>query len=551
MNFLSSEQDRILEYVVSSIPFALESERCTLFLQDRKQRNIYSLFATGLETPLEISLDSGIAGDVARTGEIACVRDVGQDSRFDPSVDSRTGFETRSVLAVPIKQADGATFGVLEVLNKERGNFSMLDGELLEAFAALVGTALKDGFQRQELKRAYTGLIRRQRQMDLLYDFEQALADDENASSCIERALEMVREALNAEGASILLCTESKEKLEFSWVTEGSSSGLKGMTLDAGEGIASQVMQSGQPRQVKSVPVDPSFSAKADQVSGIETRDMIAFPLISAERTEGVLEEINSQHGGFDSDDIQLGQILAEGLAQSICRLRALEKRRQASRLASVGRMTSSIIHDLRNPLTIIAGYTSMLDPEDPESIVEASRIIQRQVDRSKALMNDLLEFCSGKQNLEKQTLDVREFVETLGQNLKEDLAQTNLKTGVSVSASGQFLGDPAKLDRLFCNLASNSRGAMPDGGNFTVDCSDQGEGFLFRVADDGPGVPEVVRAKLFEPFVTHGKRDGTGLGLSIIRGVIEAHGGTIELGDGPGAVFLIELPRAIADRSQ
>ncbi len=548
---LEQDPERVLHYVVEQAADAVEGDRCSLFMADPTDGRLYSRIAMGEESPLLVSADKGIVGDVFRHERAVIVRDARADPRFDASVDSTTGYHTESVLAAPIRDSGNGVIGVLEVLNKQDGEFSLLDAEVLEALAAVAGATLDAARQRERLAESLRQGRRRERQLELLYAFEQAFGRQEKLEECIGTALEIVRQALGAEGASVLIGTPDSTGLRFWQIAAGGAGALSGVMLQKGEGIAWQVFSSGQPRLLDAAHDDPSFSWRAEQLSGVVTRDMLAVPLNSEGQTEGVLEVINSQSGGFSGDDLLLAQILAAALAQSLCRLRGLESQRTAERLATVGRMTSSIVHDIKNPLTIIQGYADLLAEEDePAELARISKVLLHQTDRCRRLTQDLLDFCAGRQNLTLEELQLSTYLSNLEGALKEDLTRARIELLLNVSAGGAFRADPFKLDRVFLNLASNSRAVMSAGGRLTIDCEEQAEDLRFTITDSGPGIPATVAARLFEPFVTHGKREGTGLGLSIVKGIVEAHGGTIALGPGPGAQFLIRLPRSGRKRS-
>jgi signal transduction histidine kinase len=543
---LEPDPEQVLRYVVEQAADAVEGDRCSLFLASPTGGGLCSRIAMGEEKPLLVAADKGIVGDVFRHERAVIVRDARADPRFDDSIDSTTGYHTESVLAAPIRDSGSVVIGVLEVLNKRDGEFSLLDAEVLEALAAVAGATLDTARQRERLAESLRQGRRRERQLELLYAFEQAFGRQEKLEECIGTALEIVRQALGAEGASVLVGAPDSAGLRFWRIAAGGADALSGVMLQKGEGIAWQVFSSGQPRLLDAAHEDPSFSWRAEELSGVVTRDMLALPLISEERTEGVLEVINSQSGGFSGDDLLLAQILASVLAQSLFRLRGLESQRMAERLATVGRMTSSIVHDLKNPLTIIQGYADLLSEEDePAELARISKVLLHQTDRCRRLTQDLLDFCAGRQNLTLEELQLSAYLSNLEGALKEDLTRAGIELQLNMRVTGAFRADPFKLDRVFLNLASNSRAVMSAGGRLSIDCGEEAGDLLFSVTDSGPGIPATVAARLFEPFVTHGKREGTGLGLSIVKGIVEAHGGTIELGPGPGAQFLIRLPRS------
>ena len=104
---------------------------------------------------------------------------------------------------------------------------------------------------------------------------------------------------------------------------------------------------------------------------------------------------------------------------------------------------------------------------------------------------------------------------------------------------------DEGKMKRAIFNLARNAREAMPQGGRFRVVVNREDDQLVFKFSDAGSGIPEDIRDRLFESFVTHGKQGGTGLGLAIVKKVVEEHKGTIDFESEPGkgTTFEIRLP--------
>ncbi|HSQ75572.1 MAG TPA: HAMP domain-containing sensor histidine kinase, partial [Bacteroidota bacterium] len=115
-----------------------------------------------------------------------------------------------------------------------------------------------------------------------------------------------------------------------------------------------------------------------------------------------------------------------------------------------------------------------------------------------------------------------------------------------SLDYTGTCTLDVDKLSRVLYNLTGNAADVMPDGGTMTIRTRAQ-EGFIaIEVADSGPGIPDEIRTRLFEPFFTHGKKHGTGLGLSIVKKIVEDHHGRVEVDSTPGkgATFRVLYPR-------
>lgn len=144
---LSSEhqEDRILELVTQGVCAAIPCERASLFLLDEVRQELYTRTVTQLElNEIRISQDRGIIGWVARERQVCCVDDPSRDSRWDSSIDQKTGFVTRNILAVPVLSlTDDRLLGVLQVMNTRQARFELFDSQVAQAFAAHAATALE------------------------------------------------------------------------------------------------------------------------------------------------------------------------------------------------------------------------------------------------------------------------------------------------------------------------------------------------------------------------------------------------------------------------
>jgi signal transduction histidine kinase len=239
-------------------------------------------------------------------------------------------------------------------------------------------------------------------------------------------------------------------------------------------------------------------------------------------------------------------------LAQTFDQMRLSLKRTQtellkSERLATIGQMAGSIIHDLRNPLATMATAAEMLGldglPPDRKQTLLESQL--RAADRMNGMLEDLLEFSRGRYHLKLERCSLAAVV---SQGLQGLIAATQAGIAFEVAISPELWinADAERLRRVFENLFVNAIQAMPHGGKITVQALEEDERVGIHVRDNGPGVPLQIRARLFEPFVGYGKRGSTGLGLAIARGIVEAHGGIIRLNPASdqGADFYLDLPR-------
>ena len=219
-----------------------------------------------------------------------------------------------------------------------------------------------------------------------------------------------------------------------------------------------------------------------------------------------------------------------------------------AERLATIGRMASSISHDLRHPLTTILAYAELLgegnlaQPERKEFYQE----ICLSVNKMTELISSLLEFSKAQEGVNLVYGEVVEVIQHAidGLRLRPEFRPITITLSHDGSTHGWF--DLKKLDRVFYNLLLNACEAVPSGsGKIEVSARRMDSQVEIRIADNGPGIPGSIRDKIFHPFVSHGKDGGTGLGLAVVHKIVHDHGGdvTIESNTGSGAIFKVTLP--------
>ncbi len=240
-------------------------------------------------------------------------------------------------------------------------------------------------------------------------------------------------------------------------------------------------------------------------------------------------------------------------LATAFDQMRRSLKQSQAEllkreRLATIGQMASSIVHDLRNPLAAIATAAEMLQrdhlaEERRKTLVESQ---QRAAQRMQEMLGELLDFTRGNYNLELEHHRLARLVERALQTV--NATRAGVEVAVQIPPDLIVTADSERLRRVFENLLSNAVQAMsnqPAPRHLTIRAASLAQAVRVDVIDTGPGVPAEIRDRLFEPFVSQGKLGGTGLGLAIAKSIIEAHGGTIglETSTEHGADFYFLLP--------
>lgn len=214
-------------------------------------------------------------------------------------------------------------------------------------------------------------------------------------------------------------------------------------------------------------------------------------------------------------------------------------------RISTIARLSTSIIHDLRNPLAAIYGGAEMLMDRklSDEQLRRLSGNIYRASRKVQDLLLELGDISQGRGNL-REVCKLREVVQAGYEPLAANAEASRVDVRIEVAEDVELPLDRSPMERVFQNLIANAIEAMPDGGTVSVRAQSTGEAVTVFVQDTGPGIPAAIAADLFQPFVTEGKRNGVGLGLALSRKTVQLHGGDLSAEPvGAGACFRLRLP--------
>ena len=219
-----------------------------------------------------------------------------------------------------------------------------------------------------------------------------------------------------------------------------------------------------------------------------------------------------------------------------------------SERLATIGRMASSISHDLRHSLAAIVANAeflceSRLSGDQREELYQEIRIAVNQMTD---LIDSLLEFSRTRESLRRTQGNLRESAEHAIQTFRSHPERHNVN--ITVVQTGAVTGwfDARKMERVFYNLLLNAFESLPpEAGAIQVKIDQSDNQVQVRVVDNGRGIAQSVRETLFDPFVSIGKENGTGLGLTIVQKIVQDHGGevVVESSSPAGTTFKIDLP--------
>jgi signal transduction histidine kinase len=232
----------------------------------------------------------------------------------------------------------------------------------------------------------------------------------------------------------------------------------------------------------------------------------------------------------------------------SMCR--SIQEARQElirqERIATIGRLTTGLVHDLRNPLAAIYGGAEMLvDGQlSPDQVKRLAGYMYQSSRRIQEMLQDLLNISRGV-DAEKEHCRLAEVVSAGLDAHRPRIESQKVRLEVDVPDSVAFPMARSRMERVFENLVGNAVEAMPDGGRLRIAARLSGDEVVVAVEDTGPGVPAAIVDRLFQPFVTSGKKNGLGLGLALSRQTVLDHGGDVWLdrAAGQGARFRLRLP--------
>jgi signal transduction histidine kinase len=223
-------------------------------------------------------------------------------------------------------------------------------------------------------------------------------------------------------------------------------------------------------------------------------------------------------------------------------------------RISTIGRLSGSIVHDLRNPLAAIYGGAEMLvDTELPPTHVKRlAGNIYRASRRIQELLQDLLNVSRGKQSA-PETCRLREVAAAACDTLSAAAEHQGVTLSLEIPGEIEVPLERSRVERVFANLIGNALEAMPAGGEVRITAETRDGAAVVSVEDNGPGIAPEIRSKLFQPFVSAGKRNGLGLGLALSRQTVIDHGGDMWVESQPhrGARFSFRLPGAHLAQAQ
>lgn len=229
----------------------------------------------------------------------------------------------------------------------------------------------------------------------------------------------------------------------------------------------------------------------------------------------------------------------------------------QQEKLSLVGTMINSLLHDFKNPFSVITMSAQLLAGEHSDDLTQdLCKTIEDQISHMLKMTSEISEYSQGKKQLSLSAVNLKNLMERFVELNPLLCKDPEVKIHIDVP-SIELEAEDIKLLRVMQNLISNgveackqrlkqaSAALQKPEAKVSIDAKEDAESVEITVRDTGSGIPEAIKGSFFKPFVSYGKANGTGLGAAIVKSIVENHGGTIRFETGPeGTCFIITLPK-------
>ena len=300
----------LIQRVVFMASKVMNADRASLFLVDATAGELWSKVAQGEKIrEIRFPIGKGIAGWVAQHDELVNIDDAYADSRFNLDVDRHTGYQTKSILCGPVKNFQGETIGVIQIINKKSGSFNQGDEALFRAFSYQTAIAVENFH-------LYKKILTNHGKTTILLDVANSLSQTLDLETLISKIIEKVSEILNAERSTLFLLDRQTNEL-CSKVAQGAE--VSEIRIPYSAGLAGYVASTGQLLNIKDAYEDERFAMTIDQETGYTTKSVLCMPVFNREGSViGVTQAINKKDGVFQREDEELLRALSSQIAVAL-----------------------------------------------------------------------------------------------------------------------------------------------------------------------------------------------------------------------------------------
>ncbi|MEQ8703427.1 MAG: hybrid sensor histidine kinase/response regulator [Phaeodactylibacter sp.] len=279
----------------------------------------------------------------------------------------------------------------------------------------------------------------------------------------------------------------------------------------------------------------PRSEGKVVQIGNIITAHMSPYDVFAALPDDSKLR----------TEKLYLLQLFLSNASQAIHNAELKEALLKKEKLSAAGNAVGMLMHDLRTPIKSITLIADILDAQGADS--EATAMLREAGNQASEIFDDFLDYLR-ETPLQKQPVDLTLVLQQAIKLCEDRTPDHGVMITVDMPEQLEILGDGSKLKRSLSNLIGNAIDVLSNsqtaGPKIKIDIVEAPEYVQITISDNGPGIPNEILPKVFEPFITKNKANGTGLGLAIVKQYIEGHNGRITVRNDQGAIFDIQLPK-------
>jgi signal transduction histidine kinase len=504
-------------------------------------------FREGEEDP-SFALGQGLPGWVAWHGKATLVSDTASDSRYRAV---RPG--VRSQIAAPLLAGDDQVLGIVTLDRDRPGAFTPEHLDSLARLSAEAGRVMQRLWLLSRLRD-------KARQLETLLTTGQSLVSKLEQNELFTTLVRDTRKMMQAQACSLCVYDAAAATVRVvSFAGEAASPPPQG-ELPIDSCLVAAAIHTRRPVAFADIQ-GRDFLDLADLPRDPGLRSVLATPVSYEGEVLGALVVFSGRIHRFDNDEKRLCTALASlgAVALQNARLytrvfQSEESLRKNERLTTLGLLAAEIAHEIRNPLTVLKLLLGGIGQDFPEDDPRRTdmRVVGEKLDQLEAIVSRVLNFAKAPTSLHTRC-SLSDIVEDTLVLVRPKLAQS--KVQARFAPPGQPIvadGHAGQLQQVLLNLILNALQAMPRGGTITITlrvrAADPASGAapsaVLDVSDTGTGVPEAIRERIFDSFLSS-RPEGTGLGLSIAKRVLVSHRGDIALlSSGPaGTTFRITLP--------
>jgi len=489
----------------------------------------------------ELPLGMGITGWVAQSGEPLLCQDVSLEEKYF-KLDERV----RAEMAAPITEG-GRTVGALNVDSCEVNAFDEEDLRLLVLISNEASRVLENMWMIQQLRKKADQL---QSLVLLSQDISGTRKFDEVLKTISREGLLLLGCRLSA----FFLYDEKEDILQLQALQDRNGDRSYDETLKPADSLLGSALRGHRQVQTNDL-LRTEEHHFMDLIRSENLHSMLVTPVVFEDIPIGMITHYMDRPHRFHDDEKMIARALADLGAIAIENARLYgrvfeseESMRKSERLTTLGTLAAEIAHEIRNPLMVVRLLFDSLNlgQEEDENKSQDLTVIREKLNHLEQIAGRILEFGKSRESFRKE-IKIREIVDEaiLLVRLKLEQSRINLCWGNRADNELVFV-DKGQIQQVLLNLILNAVEVMPDGGDLFLDTQIMDGRVHILVKDQGSGISENLRDRIFESFLT-GKKDGTGLGLTISKRIMRAHDGDLELADTgeSGSTFCLVLPLA------